>query len=54
MDEFAKAAVECPTLDRGKIRKRALSLYSTDAVAPQYEAFFERLKTIYPTHFPEG
>jgi glycosyltransferase involved in cell wall biosynthesis len=54
MDDFAKAAVECSSLSRAKIRKRALSLYSTDAVAPQYEAFFERLKTIYPSHFPEG
>jgi glycosyltransferase involved in cell wall biosynthesis len=54
MGDFVAAALQCPTLNRTKIRKRALSLYSTDAVAPQYERFFERLKTIYPTHFPEG
>ena len=38
-------------IDREYIRQRALRLYSIDAVAPQYDAFFKRLEYIYPDKF---
>jgi len=52
LDEFAQAAIDAKSLDRTKIRKRAMAMYSTDAVAPQYERFFARLQAIYPERFP--
>ena len=52
--EFVEAAKKIGELDRNLVRERALSLYSTDAIGPQYERFFQRLKVIYPERFPEG
>lgn len=52
--EFVESAKKIGELDRNLVRERALSLYSTDAIGPQYERFFQRLKVIYPERFPEG
>lgn len=49
--EFVTAAKAVAFLDRKQVRGRALSLYSTTAIGPQYEGFFERLKVIYPEKF---
>lgn len=40
------AAVDRPTLRPLAIRKKALARYSPDAVAPQFEAWFDRLATL--------
>ena len=34
-------------LDRAKIRNRAVSLYNLDTIALQYEAYFQRLLTLW-------
>lgn len=60
MDEFVGKALALheqnvgvgQVVSRSAIRHRALNLYSTDAVGPQYERFFDRLRAIYPDHFP--
>ena len=49
--EFATAARAVDRLDRIGTRKRAIDLYSVDAVAPQYENFFDRLHEVYPEKF---
>lgn len=41
--EFVDAAREAPKLDRARIREHALSRWTYDAVAPQYERHFARL-----------
>lgn len=45
--EFLAAAEACDTLDPHAIRQRALDLYSLDAVAPQYDAYLNRLVTLH-------
>jgi glycosyltransferase involved in cell wall biosynthesis len=49
MDEFVRAVSVCQQLDRRWVRERALSLYSTAFIGPQYTRFFKRLEAIYPT-----
>lgn len=41
--EFAQAVEDVKGLGRTKIRKRAISKYSSEVVATQYDAYFERL-----------
>jgi glycosyltransferase involved in cell wall biosynthesis len=45
--DFMKAAEDVKTLDRAAIRKHATEHYSLDAVALQYETYFERLLTLW-------
>lgn len=45
--EFVAAAERAPDLDPQIIRDHALSRYALDAVAPQYEAYFERLALLW-------
>lgn len=52
IEGFAQAAVDVKALDRVKVRERAMGLYSTDVIGPQYAAFFDRLRAIYPDRFP--
>jgi glycosyltransferase involved in cell wall biosynthesis len=47
LDEFAKAAIKASKLNRKKVRQRAIELYSTDAVAMQYEVYFRRLLALW-------
>ncbi len=62
MPEFVNAALRLyeqyigtgMVINRNSIRKRALRLYSIDAVAPQYDNFFKRLEYIYPAQFPNA
>jgi glycosyltransferase involved in cell wall biosynthesis len=44
--EFCDAVWESPRLDRDVIRKRAIDLYSTESIGPQYVEFFNRLETL--------
>lgn len=44
--EFLEAAKSVDRLDRAAIRQYAISRYSTDAVALQYEAYFNRLAAL--------
>jgi Glycosyltransferase len=48
LGEFAQAVLDCKKLDRTKIRERAISKYSFEAVGPQYTKFFHRLEEIMP------
>ncbi len=43
LGEFVDAIKKAPSLDRHAIRARAERLYSLEAVAPQYQAYFDRL-----------
>jgi glycosyltransferase involved in cell wall biosynthesis len=45
--EFAAATEWVKDLDPVAIHKRAVSLYSLDAIAPQYEQYFARLLTLW-------
>lgn len=45
--EFAVAAEWVKSLDRKAIRERAISLYSVDTIAKQYETYFQRLLTLW-------
>jgi glycosyltransferase involved in cell wall biosynthesis len=45
--EFCAAADAVDKLDYQEIRDYAISKFSTDVVAPQYEAYFERLLTLW-------
>jgi len=45
--EFVQAAEGVKYLDRTKIRNRAVSLYNLDTIALQYEAYFQRLLTLW-------
>lgn len=44
---FVSAVEMVNVLDRDVIRHRAIERYSTEAVAPQYETFFERLSLLW-------
>jgi glycosyltransferase involved in cell wall biosynthesis len=46
VDEFVRGVKEAKALDRDAIRERAIRLYSYDAVAPQYAAYFDRIATL--------
>ena len=45
--EFMQAAEDVKSLDRVAIRNRAIGLYSLDAIAPQYDKYFEQLQTLW-------
>jgi glycosyltransferase involved in cell wall biosynthesis len=45
--EFVQAAEGVKYLDRQKVRNRAVSLYNLDTIALQYEAYFQRLLTLW-------
>lgn len=60
LGEFIWAAEHAAELDRADISHRARFLYSTDAIAPRYEAYFDHLATLKsggwydPTPAPPG
>jgi glycosyltransferase involved in cell wall biosynthesis len=45
--EFMRAAEDVKSLDPAAIRKHAIERYSLDAIAPQYDAYFRRLLTLW-------
>jgi glycosyltransferase involved in cell wall biosynthesis len=45
--EFMAAARAAPELDPAAIRDYAVSNYSLDAIGPRYQAYFERLQTLW-------
>jgi glycosyltransferase involved in cell wall biosynthesis len=45
--EFIQAMEDVKKLNRQKIRDRAISLYSVDVIAKQYEQYFNRLLTLW-------
>jgi glycosyltransferase involved in cell wall biosynthesis len=45
--EFVEAVQTAPSLDRSVIRKRALEMYSLQAIAPRYDRYFRRLLTLW-------
>jgi glycosyltransferase involved in cell wall biosynthesis len=45
--EFAAAAAAASSLDRDWIRDHAIVTWSTDAIAPRFEAYFARLATLW-------
>lgn len=47
LGEFVRAIKEAPSLDPAYIRARALREYSLEAVAPKYQAYFERLMLLW-------
>ena len=47
LGEFVKAIHDSTKLDAMKIRKRAISKYSIEAVAPQYQSYFDRLALLW-------
>lgn len=51
MGEFVEAAKRAPQLNTKKIRQYAISRYSTEVVAQQYEQYFERLLTLWDEGF---
>jgi glycosyltransferase involved in cell wall biosynthesis len=44
LGEFVQALQAAPSLDPAYIRRRAIAKYSLEAVAPQYQAYFERVQ----------
>lgn len=50
--EWVEAAEMVKHLDRDRIRDRAISLYSTEVVALQYERYFERLQLLWGAGWP--
>lgn len=51
LGEFAHALRAARSLDPWVIRERALRLYSLEAVAPQYQRYFDRLKLLWDDGF---
>jgi glycosyltransferase involved in cell wall biosynthesis len=47
VEEFILATQNVKNLDRQVIRDRAISLYSVDVIAKQYEKYFHRLETLW-------
>jgi glycosyltransferase involved in cell wall biosynthesis len=47
VEEFILATQNVKNLDRQAIRDRAISLYSVDVIAKQYEYYFRRLETLW-------
>ena len=47
VEEFVLATQNVKNLDRNVIRERAVSLYSVDVIAKQYEKYFNRLLTLW-------
>lgn len=50
MAEFDQAVMDAKALDRSGIRTRAIAKYSTQAVAPMYERYFERIRDVQQGH----
>ena len=46
LGEFCEAVRRAPGLDSNAIRRSAMERYSYNAIAPQYENYFERLLTV--------
>jgi glycosyltransferase involved in cell wall biosynthesis len=46
LGEFCEAVRRAPELDGDQLRQSAIDRYSYDAVAPQYETYFDRLTTL--------
>jgi len=51
LGEFAKALKDAPKLDNAYIRKRAVYNYSIEAIAPKYQAYFDRLMLLWDKGF---
>lgn len=51
LGEFADGLKRAPELDVSYIRERAVNLYSIEAVAPQYQRYFERLNLLWDEGF---
>lgn len=47
LGEFVDAIQNIGQIDRGYVRARARAMYSIEAVAPQYQAYFERLSLLW-------
>lgn len=47
LKEFMQAAVDCTRLVPSEIRATAVDRYSLDAIAPRYQAYFQRLETLW-------
>jgi glycosyltransferase involved in cell wall biosynthesis len=47
LNEFTRAIEDSCGLDRRKIAERARRLYSLETIGPQYEAYFDRLTTLW-------
>ena len=47
VEEFILATQNVKNLNRKAIRERAVSLYSVDVIAKQYEYYFQRLLTLW-------
>lgn len=47
LGEFLAAIDRAGDLDRGVIRRRAIDTYGLDAIAPQYERYFEQLSLLW-------
>src|SRR6185369_2235247 len=51
LGEFVQAIKDAPFLDRRTIHRRAVDTYSLEAVAPAYQAYFERLNLLWADGF---
>ncbi len=51
LGEFVRGLQQASTLDPSYIRQRALATFSLDAVAPQYQAYFDRLSLLWGDGF---
>lgn len=47
LGEFIAAVERAPGLDRAAIRERAIDTYGLDAIAPQYQRYFEQLSLLH-------
>jgi hypothetical protein len=45
--DFCEAVEVAPSLDRDAIRARAIRMFSTEVIGAQFEAYFERLSTLW-------
>src|ERR1017187_2742767 len=45
--EFCTAVDRAASVDRSAVRQRAIDLYSTDVIRPQYERYFSRLEALW-------
>ena len=46
-EEFTHAILDAPSLNRAVIRQRALARFSPAVIAPQYTAYFDRLRDVH-------
>jgi glycosyltransferase involved in cell wall biosynthesis len=59
LGEFCEAVRRAPDLDGDQLRQTAIDRYGYDAIAPQYETYFDRLTTLggdgwHSDYVPEG